>query len=109
MDRRSLAPRLRCLPRRTVLGREVAVARGLRGRLLGLALLDRERVGRGLLIPHCSSVHTFGMRFALDLVFLDADGTAIALRHRVGPCRFVRWRGADAVLETPSSDRDLGG
>jgi hypothetical protein len=104
MQRRTLAPRLRGLPRRKVLGREVLVARGLRARLLGLALLDPGRAGPGLLIPRCSSVHTFGMRFPLDLVFLDEKGAAIRVRCRVGRCRVVSCRGADAVVEIASCE-----
>jgi uncharacterized protein len=71
-------------------------------RLLGLALLDRDRVGPGLLIPRCRSVHTFGMRFSLDVYFLDADGRFVALRAGVLPRRVVRDRRAAAVLEVPA-------
>ena len=71
-------------------------------RLLGLALLPRERAGQGLLIPRCRSVHTLGMRFRLDLVFMDADGRVVELRRAVPPGRFVRCPGAMAVLEFPS-------
>jgi uncharacterized protein len=97
------ARRLRGLPRRRVLGREVPVASGLRARLLGLSRLPRSAAGPGLLIPRCSSVHTFGMRFELDLVFLDRDRRALAVRRRVGPRRLAWCRGAQAVLEIPSS------
>lgn len=84
-------------------GVQVPVAWGLRARLLGLALLARERAGPGLLIPRCRSVHTFGMRFAVDLVFLDGDGRAICERRSVPPFRILACRAADAVLETPAS------
>jgi uncharacterized membrane protein (UPF0127 family) len=80
----------------------VPVARGPRARLLGLALLDRDRAGPGLLIPCCAAVHTFGMRFELDLVFLDRAGREVGRRVGVPPRRFVRRRGAAAVLELPS-------
>ena len=71
-------------------------------RLLGLALLDRDRAGSGLLIPRCRSVHTFGMRFAVDIVFLDRDGAVVARRRHVPPGRVLHeWRAA-SVLELPS-------
>src|SRR3954452_7280467 len=73
-----IAPRLAALPVRSVAGIEVRVAVGVRARLLGLALLDRPQAGSGLLIPRCAAVHTFGMRFALDLVFLDARRRALS-------------------------------
>jgi uncharacterized membrane protein (UPF0127 family) len=90
------------LPRRRGGGLLVPVAAGPRVRLLGLAWLDRERAGAGLLIPRCASVHTFGMRFALDLYFLDREGATLAIRREVPPRRLAWCRGADSVLEIPS-------
>jgi len=90
------------LPRELVLGFEVPVATSRRARLLGLAHLDRGRAPEGLLIPRCRSVHTFGMRFALDLVFLDGAGEVVAIRPGVGPRRLVRCSAASGVLELPS-------
>jgi uncharacterized membrane protein (UPF0127 family) len=98
-----MAPsRFENLPRRTVGDHEVPVASGLRARTLGLSLLDRDDAGPGLLIPRCAAVHTFGMRFALDLHFLDADGSVLESRRAVPPRRFVACRGAVAVLEIPA-------
>ena len=90
------------LETRTVLGRSVPVAAGFRSRLLGLALLSRKSAGHGLLIPRCSSVHTFGMRFELDLLFLDGGGRIIEMRRSVPPGRVVRCTTASAVLELPA-------
>lgn len=96
------APRLSRLPRRRILHCEVPVACGWHARLLGLSRLERSEAGPGLLIPRCASVHTFGMRFALDLVFLDAEGRPLALRRGVPPRRIAGHRGAAAVLELPA-------
>ena len=90
------------LPERSILGVSVPVASTFRSRLIGLAGLDRERAGRGLLIPRCSSVHTFGMRFDLDLLFLDRDGRVVELRRSVPPRRLARCAEADATLELPA-------
>ena len=73
----------------------------LLSRLLGLALLDPGRAGQGLLIPRCRSVHTFGMRFAIDVVFLDRARRPIASRRGVRANRIVRDPRAVAVLELP--------
>ena len=81
----------------------MAVAIGPRARLLGLAWLPLEGAGSGLLIPRCASVHTFGMRFPLDVVFLDAAGRSLAIRRGVPPRRLLGHRGARAVLEIPTS------
>jgi uncharacterized protein len=102
MEGPRIAPRLDRLPRCSILGREVPVAVGFRSRLLGLSFLPREEVGAGLLIPRCASVHTFGMRFPLDLVFLDRRGVVLAIHRQVAPRRLASRRGAATILEVPS-------
>jgi uncharacterized membrane protein (UPF0127 family) len=94
--------RFRGLERRGMLGVEVPVATTLPSRLLGLALLSGDSAGAGLLIPSCHSVHTFGMRFRLDVIFLDAEGRVVGLRRAVPPRRVIRCPGAMAALELPS-------
>lgn len=94
--------RMSSLPLQVAAGNEVPVAVGFRARLLGLALLDRDAAGTGLLIPRCASVHTFGMRFALDIYFLGSDDEILDVRRAVPPRRFVAHRGAVAVLELPA-------
>ncbi|HET7573477.1 MAG TPA: DUF192 domain-containing protein, partial [Solirubrobacterales bacterium] len=93
--------RLRRLPIASVLGREVLVASTLRARLLGLAHLDRAGADP-LLIPRCSCVHTFGMRFPLDLYFLDEAGAVLTARPGVPPRRVAFCGRAAAVLEIPT-------
>lgn len=80
------------------------VARSGWARLIGLARLNREEIpeGWGLLIPRCSSIHTFGMRFALDVAFLDRDGRVLRRVEAVPPRRVLWCRGAAAVLELPA-------
>ncbi len=80
-------------------GERIFVARSVRARLLGLAFLDDLPDDWALLIPGCASVHTFGMRFALDIVFLDEDGRTLRSCAGVLPRRLVSCRGAAAVLE----------
>lgn len=90
----------------------VFVARTFRARLLGLAWLTDLPDDWGLLIPRCSSIHTFGMRFALDVTFLDGDGAVLRELRTVPPWRIVRCRGASAVLErraAPCGPGRLGG
>jgi uncharacterized membrane protein (UPF0127 family) len=98
-----LAWRFRGLPVEHVLGLEVPVATSLLARLLGVAYLDRAGAGAGLLIPRCSCVHTFGMRFDLDLHFLDAHGEVVAVRRSLPPRRIAFCGKAAAVLEIPAA------
>jgi uncharacterized membrane protein (UPF0127 family) len=80
----------------------VPVAVTLPSRLLGLALLRSGRAGEGLLIPGCRSVHTFGMRFPIDVVFLDGARSPLDVARAVPPNRVVGDRRAAAVLELPA-------
>src|SRR3954467_8851253 len=85
-------------------GLRVAIARGPRARLLGLAMMDEPREPWALLIPRCRSVHTFGMRFGLDVVFLDAHGDFVRVILGVPPGRVVSCARACAVLEAPAGE-----
>jgi uncharacterized membrane protein (UPF0127 family) len=91
-------------------GRRVAawVAEGVGIRLAGLAGLAELPPGRALLLPRCRSVHTVGMRFAIDVAFLSwppARGrcTVAATRAAVPPFRLATGprgpRRDTAVLE----------
>ena len=99
-----LPRRLRRLPRYEIGAGLIALeARGFRARLLGLAFLREVPPNHALLIPRCRSIHTFGMRFRLNVRFLNQDGATIRLVEDVGPRRVLRCPGAQAVLETPAS------
>jgi uncharacterized protein len=78
---------------------EIRVARSPWSRLLGLAVRRRPPAGQALLLPHCRSVHTFGMCFAIDLVWLDAEGRVLAIEHGLRPWRVRVRRDAAAVVE----------
>ncbi len=109
--------RLSGLPRRVVCGIEVPVAESIPARLLGISHLDRPDAGPGLLIPGCRSVHTFGMRFAINIVFLDASDVIVRQCLAVPPGRCLFTKKAHSVLELvpschsggrSSASRDLG-
>lgn len=67
-------------------------------RLRGL-LGTHEPPAQGLYITPCSSVHTMGMRYPIDLVFLARDGRVLRVAEAVPPWRVVGARGAYAVAE----------
>jgi uncharacterized membrane protein (UPF0127 family) len=80
----------------------VAESFGLRLRgLLGRSSLP---AGEGMLIRRESSVHTFFMRFAIDVVFLDADGRVLRVDANVGPWRLKACRRARSVLELAAGE-----
>lgn len=78
-------------------------------------LLGRERLepGEGLWIAPCESVHTFFMRFPIDLVYLDRKNRVRKVRSGVGPWRLSACVSARSVIELPagtisSSQTELG-
>jgi uncharacterized membrane protein (UPF0127 family) len=80
-------------------GLVVREARDLRARTLGLAGLRTIDPAVALHLPRCRSVHTFGMRFALDLVWLDASGAIVRVDREVRPGRVRSCRRARSVVE----------
>lgn len=75
-----------------------------RGRgLLGRAPLDW---GQGFWIEPCSSVHTIGMGYPLDLAFLDAQGVIRKLVRDVRPWRMASAWHARTTLEMRSGQLD---
>jgi uncharacterized protein len=81
----------------------VLVAARLWARLCGLAGLRGPPPGDvALLLAPCRAVHTFGMRWSLDLVWLGLDGRVVRVDEDVGPWRARSCRGARAVLEVPA-------
>lgn len=68
-------------------------------------LLFRKKIGdsEGLLITRCNSVHTFGMRYPIDIVFLNAQMRIIEIVKSLAPYRFSINRKANAVLEFAGS------
>jgi uncharacterized membrane protein (UPF0127 family) len=70
-----------------------------RARLRGLAGVPELPDAWALHLPRCRSVHTFGMRFALDLIWLDRAGVVVRVDERVPPRRVRGCRGARDVVE----------
>ena len=77
-----------------------------RARALGLAFIDRIPPGNALHICRCRRVHTFGMRFELDLIWLDAGGAVVAVDLRVAPRRMRSCISARSVLETRAGEAE---
>ena len=77
----------------------VAIADTRQARRRGLAGLREVDVNDSLLL-RCRSIHTFGMRFAIDVAFFDAEGQIVRVATAVPPRRIVTCRRARAALET---------
>lgn len=71
-------------------------------RLVGLLGRAELADDQGMLLTRCRAVHTIGMRFPLDIVFLDSSMRIRRVASQVVPWRFVSERSADRVLELSS-------
>ena len=79
---------------------DVEVAHRLGARMKGLLGRAGLGEGRALFINPCPSIHTFGMKFALDLIFVDQDFYIVKIVWNVVPNRMVSGgRRAHAVFE----------
>lgn len=79
----------------------VVIADNFMSRLRGLMFVSPGS-NRALLISPCSSVHTFWMRFSLDIVFLGKDGAVLRIVENAPPRRIYSCLGATTVLECES-------
>jgi uncharacterized membrane protein (UPF0127 family) len=73
-------------------------------------LLGRRALGAGaaLLIERCGAVHTVGMRFPLDLVFVDRSWQVVRVVRNVRPGRLMVWGGWRAARVVESEAGCLG-
>jgi uncharacterized membrane protein (UPF0127 family) len=90
------------LTRETVLASSLEVANHGSNRMKGLLGRDGLAPGEGLWIKPCEAVHTFGMRFAIDLVYLDRKKRIRKVRSGVPPWRMSACLTAHSVIELPS-------
>lgn len=89
--------------RGTLLGSRIELADAWWSRLRGYLGRRRPRMGEGLLLVPCNAVHTFGMRFDLDVIFLDETGGVLEVVQEMAPwSRSPRVPGARYVLEVPA-------
>ena len=88
--------------RNTLLADAAEVADTSEKRRTGLLKHDRLEPGHGLWIVPCESVHSFFMKFAIDLVYLDRNKKVRKVRHRMVPWRLSACLSAHSILELPA-------
>jgi uncharacterized membrane protein (UPF0127 family) len=87
----------------TVLGTHIRKADTMPARVRGLLGKSGLSDGEGLLIEPCSGVHTWFMRFPIDVVFLDKEGQVLRVVDSMPPYKAApHVRGARSVLELPA-------
>jgi uncharacterized membrane protein (UPF0127 family) len=86
----------------TVVAPRVRVASSLLARSIGLLGKSALPADEGLWLTPCTSIHTFFMRFPIDVLFIDGEGTARS-KATLKPWRISRWeRRAAGALELPA-------
>jgi uncharacterized membrane protein (UPF0127 family) len=86
-----------------------SVADGMFTRMRGLLGRSGLDEGEGLLLRPSPSIHTFFMRFPIDVVFIARDGEVVKVVPAVKPWRMSSARGAKAVLELPAGEAERRG
>jgi len=86
---------------------DIVVARTVLRRARGLAFRPDPPDGWALLLPRCRSVHTFGMRFPIDVVFTDAQGHAVRVVRALPPRRIAFCKRAHAAIETRAGQGEI--
>ena len=88
--------------RNTILADAAEVADTSEKRRTGLLKHNRLDPGQGLWIVPCESVHSFFMKFAIDLVYLDRNKKVRKVRHRMVSWRVSACLTAHSTLELPA-------
>ena len=93
-----------------VLGTSIRVADRWWSRARGMLGRPAPADGAGLLLRPCRSVHMFGMRYALDVAFLDRDERIVAAYSALQPGERSRWHSrAYQALELPTGTLERTG
>jgi uncharacterized protein len=85
------------------LGFQITEAHSFLARLRGLMLTKSLPEGCGLHIRPCKSVHSFFMKYPIDVLHLDGNGLITGIEHQLGTGMIGRvFRGTRSVVELPA-------
>jgi uncharacterized protein len=85
------------------LGTRITLADAWLSRLRGMLGRPAPISGEGLLLTPCRSAHMYGMRYPLDIAFLDSQRAVVAVYHSLSPGSRTRFhRDAVHALELPA-------
>jgi uncharacterized protein len=95
--------------RGTILADAATVADSSATRRTGLLKHSSLPEGEGLWISPCEAVHTFFMKFPIDLVYVGRDRKVRKVRHAVPAWRLSACLSAHSVLELPAGTAERTG
>ncbi len=86
-----------------ILSNDILIAESMVDRMIGLMFKKKMTGYEGLMITPCRSIHTFFMRYSLDIVFLSSDNRIVKIIRDLKPWRltwiYIR---AKKTLELPA-------
>ncbi len=91
--------RIQLLKNSAILAEKCLVAESFRDRLVGLMGRRALAEGEGMLFPECTSIHMWGMRFAIDVVFVR-EGRVTSVHPRVRAWKWLPlldWKAREAI------------
>ncbi|MSV28360.1 MAG: DUF192 domain-containing protein [Bryobacterales bacterium] len=97
-----LSIRVRNATRGKILGEAIEIAGSSATRRTGLLKHSQLKPGEGLWIAPCEAIHTFGMKFAIDVAFLDRKKSVRKVRHSLPARRMALSLLSHSVLELPA-------
>ena len=100
---------VRNLTKGNVLGDSISVADTSQKRRTGLLKHSKLEPGEGLWIVPCEGVHTFGMKFPIDVLFLNKKRKVLKVRKAMALRRISFCLRAHSVLELPAGTLEAAG
>lgn len=100
---------MRNITRGVVLADSAELADTSAKRRTGLLKHTELKQGQGLWIVPCESVHSFFMKFTIDVLYLDRAKRVRAIRREMKPWRISACLPAHSVLELPAGTIQMSG
>ncbi|MDR5658925.1 DUF192 domain-containing protein [Serpentinicella sp. ANB-PHB4] len=85
-----------------IVASKVVLANTFWGRLKGLLGRENLEIGEGIVLYPCNAIHCFGMKFNIDLIFLDKNKKVIKMLKNIKPNERASCKEASYVVELKS-------
>ena len=93
----------------SIIASDAALADNFISRLKGLLGTDKLDTGKALIIFPCNSIHTFGMKYPIDVVFLDNHDKVVKINEAMPVNRFALCSKSNYVIELPAGTIEATG
>jgi len=91
----------------TIIAYNIKIADSFFKRLMGLLNRDKLESDEGLLLKKCKQIHTFGMKFNIDAIFLNKEGEIVYIEFNMGAGKISKCiKNSCQVLELRAGTAD---